>query len=250
MSNKSKEKKEISSSEKLSKVLDGKQVGEEQAARVKKIIKLLRKEYPSAQTALHYRTPFELLIATILAAQCTDERVNKVTPGLFKKYPAVENFARARQEELEKEIRSTGFFRNKARNIIALSKKLVEEYGGKVPDSMAELIKLPGVARKTANIVLASAYKKAEGIAVDTHVKRLADRLGLSQESQPEKIEKDLMAMVPGADWLDFNFLFVEHGRKICQAKKPRCLECVLKELCPSFEKLSVLAAGAGKKGR
>lgn len=243
-------KKESDRSEKISKVLDSEQRGEEPEARVKKIIKLLRKEYPSPQTALHYRTPFELLIATILAAQCTDERVNKVTPGLFKKYPAVENFARARQEELEKEIRSTGFFRNKARNIIALSAKLVEEYGGKVPDSMEELIKLPGVARKTANIVLASAYKKAEGIAVDTHVKRLAGRLGLSQQTQPEKIEKDLMAIVPRADWLDFNFLFVEHGRKICQAKKPRCLECVLKELCPSFGKLSAIAAGAEKRGR
>lgn len=250
MKKKQEGKKGGQQSKKLSKVSDNELAGEGPAARVKKIIKLLRKEYPSAQTALHYRTPFELLIATILAAQCTDERVNKVTPGLFKKYPAVENFARARQEELEKEIRSTGFFRNKARNIIALSKKLVEEYGGKVPDSMAELIKLPGVARKTANIVLASAYKKAEGIAVDTHVKRLAGRLGLSQERQPEKIEKDLMAIVPGADWLDFNFLFVEHGRKICQAKKPRCLECVLKELCPSFEKLSAMAAGAGKKER
>ncbi len=237
-------------SKKLSRISDNELAGEGPQARVKKIIKLLRKEYPSARTALHYRTPLELLIATILAAQCTDERVNKVTPGLFKKYPAVEDFARAKQEELEKEIRSTGFFRNKARNIIALSAKLVEEYGGKVPDSMAELIKLPGVARKTANIVLASAYKKAEGIAVDTHVKRLASRLGLSQEMQPEKIEKDLMAIVPRADWLDFNFLLVDHGRKICQARKPRCLECVLKDLCPSFEKLSAMAAGTGKKGR
>jgi endonuclease-3 len=204
-------KKQGQRSKKLSRISVNKQAGEGPEARVKKIIKLLRKEYPSAQTALYYRTPFELLVATILAAQCTDERVNKVTPGLFKKYPAVEDFAGAKQEELEKEIRSTGFFRNKARNIIALSTRLVAEYGGKVPDSMAELIKLPGVARKTANIVLASAYKKAEGIAVDTHVKRLAGRLGLSQEIQPEKIEKDLMAIVPRADWLDFNFLLVDH---------------------------------------
>ncbi len=207
--------------------------------RVKKIIRILRQEYPSPQTALHYRTPFELLVATILAAQCTDERVNKVTPGLFQKYPTVEAFARARQEELENDIRSTGFFRNKARNIIALSKKLVEEYGGRVPDSMEELIKLPGVARKTANIVLASAFKKAEGIAVDTHVRRLAGRLGLSRQTLPEKIEKDLMAIVPREDWLDFNFLLVEHGRKICQARRPRCEECVLRELCPSASKLA-----------
>jgi len=218
--------------------------------RVKKIIKILRQQYPSPRTALHYRTPFELLIATILAAQCTDERVNKVTPGLFKKYPTVEAFARARQEELENDIRSTGFFRNKARNIIALSRKLVEEYGGQVPDSMEELIKLPGVARKTANIVLASAFRKAEGIAVDTHVKRLAGRLGLSRETQPEKIEKDLMAIVPREDWLDFNFLLVEHGRKICQARKPHCEECVLRELCPSASKLSSVQAkkSGGKK--
>jgi len=219
-------------------------------ARVIKIIKILRKQYPAPRTALHYRTPFELLIATILAAQCTDERVNKVTPGLFKKYPTVEAFARARQEELENDIRSTGFFRNKARNIIALSKKLIEEYGGQVPDSMEELIKLPGVARKTANIVLASAFRKAEGIAVDTHVKRLAGRLGLSRETQPEKIERDLLAIVPKEDWLDFNFLLVEHGRKICQARKPRCEECVLCELCPSASELgsAQVKKSGGKK--
>jgi endonuclease-3 len=212
--------------------------------RVKKIIELLRKEYPEARTALHYRSPFELLVATMLAAQCTDERVNKVTPGLFAKYPTVEHFARAEQKELEKDIRSTGFFRNKARNIIALAKKLVEEHGGQVPDSMEELVKLPGVARKTANIVLSSAFRKAEGIAVDTHVRRLAERLGLSQQKQPEKIEQDLMAIVPREEWLDFNYLLVEHGRKICQARKPRCQECVLKDLCPSFEKFSGTKSG------
>lgn len=207
--------------------------------RIKEIIRILRREYPQAKTALNFRTPFELLVATILAAQCTDERVNKVTSGLFQKYPTVEAFARARQEELENDIRSTGFFRNKARNIIALARKLVEEYGGKVPDSMEELIKLPGVARKTANIVLSSAFRKAEGIAVDTHVRRLAERLGLSRHTQPEKIEKDLMEIVPRSDWLDFNYLLVDHGRKICQARKPRCLECVLNDLCPSFEKFT-----------
>lgn len=219
---------------------------EDRKKRVREIIKRLRKEYPQAKTALNYRTPFELLVATILAAQCTDERVNKVTPGLFRKYPTVEDFARARPEELENDIRSTGFFRNKARSIIGLAGKLMAEFGGRVPDSMEELVKLPGVARKTANIVLSSAFKKAEGIAVDTHVRRLSERLGLSRHTQPEKIELDLMEIVPRQDWLDFNFLLVDHGRKICQARKPLCIQCVLKPLCPYFEKLSGKVAGRG----
>ncbi|RFT15505.1 MAG: Endonuclease III [Candidatus Saccharicenans subterraneus] len=217
---------------------------EERKKRIKEIIKILRKEYPQPKTALNYRTPFELLVATILAAQCTDERVNKVTPGLFQKYPTVEAMARARQEELENDIRSTGFFRNKARNIIGLANKLVSEYGGKVPDTMEELVKLPGVARKTANIVLSSAFRKAEGIAVDTHVRRLSERLGLSRQSDPDKIERDLMEIVPREDWLDFNFLLVDHGRKVCQARKPLCPQCVIKHLCPSFEKFSRLFSG------
>jgi endonuclease-3 len=212
--------------------------------RVREIIKILHREYPQAKTALNYRSPFELLVATILAAQCTDERVNKVTAELFKKYPKVEDFSRAQSTELENDIRSAGFFRNKTRNIIALSKKLVEDYGGQVPDSMEELVKLPGVARKTANIVLSSAFRKAEGIAVDTHVRRLAERLGLSRQKQPEKIEQDLMKIVPLPDWLDFNYLLVDHGRKVCQARKPRCLDCALKNLCPSFERLSGISAG------
>lgn len=214
---------------------------EERQQRIREIIKILRKEYPQVRTALNYRTPFELLVATILAAQCTDERVNKVTPALFQKYPTIESLARARQEELENDIRSTGFFRNKARNIIALSRKLVEDYQGKVPDSMEELIKLPGVARKTANIVLSSAFRKAQGIAVDTHVRRLSERLGLSRQNDPDKIERDLMAIVPRADWLDFNYLLVDHGRKVCQARKPLCPQCVIQHLCPSFEKFSKL---------
>lgn len=217
---------------------------EDRKKRIKEIIKILRKEYPQPRTALNYRTPLELLVATILAAQCTDERVNKVTPGLFQKYPTVEALARARQEELENDIRSTGFFRNKARNIIGLANKLVSEYGGRVPDTMEELIKLPGVARKTANIVLSSAFRKAEGIAVDTHVRRLSERLGLSRQSDPEKIERDLMEIVPREDWLDFNFLLVDHGRKVCQARKPLCPQCVIKHPCPSFEKFSRLFSG------
>lgn len=217
---------------------------EERKARIKEIIKILRKEYPRPRTALNYRTPFELLVATILAAQCTDERVNKVTPGLFQKYPTVESFARARQEELENDIRSTGFFRNKAKSIIGLSQRLMAEHGGRVPDSMDRLVKLPGVARKTANIVLASAFRKAEGIAVDTHVRRLAERLGLSRQADPDKIERDLMEIVPRSDWLDFNFLLVDHGRKVCQARKPLCPQCALRQLCPSFEKFSRLFSG------
>ncbi len=212
--------------------------------RIKEIIKILRKEYPQPRTALNYRTPLELLVATILAAQCTDERVNKVTPGLFRKYPTVEALARARQEELENDIRSTGFFRNKARNIIGLANKILSDYGGRVPDSMEELVRLPGVARKTANIVLSSAFRKAEGIAVDTHVRRLSERLGLSRQSDPDKIERDLMEIVPREDWLDFNFLLVDHGRRVCQARKPLCSQCAIKHLCPSFEKFSRLSSG------
>jgi len=207
---------------------------DKEAARVREIIRLLRRHYPQSRTALEFRTPFEILVATILAAQCTDERVNKVTPGLFRKYPTPAHFAQADRVELEGEIRSTGFFRNKAKNIIGASKKIVEEFGGEVPDSMERLVTLPGVARKTANIVLSAGYGKAEGIAVDTHARRLSQRLGLSRESDPDKIERDLLAVVPKKDWLDFNFMLVDHGRAICQARKPRCPDCFLKRLCPS----------------
>jgi endonuclease-3 len=205
-----------------------------QAARVRDIVRLLRKHYPGSRTALEFRNPFEILVATILAAQCTDERVNKVTPGLFRKYPTPAHFARAEQSELEQEIRSTGFFRNKARNIIGASQKIAEEFGGIVPDSMAKLITLPGVARKTANIVLSAGYGKAEGIAVDTHARRLSQRLGLSREDDPDKIERDLLAIVPKKDWLDFNSRLVDHGRAVCQARQPKCPACFLRRLCPS----------------
>ncbi len=175
-------------------------------------------------------------MATILAAQCTDQRVNMVTPALFRKYPTAEAFAGADQAELEEAIRSTGFFRNKARNIIGAARRIVEAYGGKVPDTMADLVTLPGVARKTANIVLAAGYGKAEGIAVDTHVRRLAGRLGLSRETDPVKIERDLLKIVPREDWLDFNSLFVDHGRKTCRARKPDCPGCPIRLLCPSAD--------------
>ena len=205
--------------------------------RIPDIIKILRKHYPATCTALHFETPLQILVATILSAQCTDVRVNMITPSLFKKYPTAQAFARARQEDMEQEIRSTGFFRNKAKNIIAAAQMMCADFGGKVPDTMEDLIKLPGVARKTANIVLSSGYKKAEGIAVDTHVKRLSERLGLSTKTNPEKIEQDLLTLVPKKDWLDFNYLLVNHGRAICIARKPKCPECPVQLLCPSAVK-------------
>jgi endonuclease-3 len=205
--------------------------------RTLKIIKVLQKEYPAARTALSFETPHQILVATILSAQCTDERVNKITPGLFKKYPSAAAFAAADQAELEGDVRPTGFFRNKAKAIIGSAKKIVAEFDGRVPESMAELITLPGVARKTANIVLSSAFRKAEGIAVDVHVKRLSQRLGLTNEQDPEKIEQDLLVLVPREDWLDFNYMMVNHGRAVCQARKPKCPACKLRALCPSADK-------------
>ncbi len=202
--------------------------------RAVKIIRILERKYPNSRTALQFETPLEILISTILSAQCTDERVNKITPGLFKKYPSAEAFAKADKAELEMEIRPTGFFRNKAKSIIGATQKIVGDFGGRVPDTMAELITLPGVARKTANIVLSSGYGKAEGIAVDVHVKRLSGRLGLSKRQDPEKIEQDLLAIVPKKYWLDFNYMLVNHGRTVCQARKPKCPECALRHLCPS----------------
>jgi len=204
--------------------------------RIKQIIRILHQTYPESHTALTHRNPLQILVATILSAQCTDERVNQITPMLFQKYKSAEEFARADQRELEEEIRSTGFFRNKAKNIIGASTKIVEDFSSKVPDNMADLITLPGVARKTANIVLSSGYQKSEGIAVDTHVKRLSGRLGLSSEKNPDKIEQNLLVIVPKEGWIDFNYMLVNHGRQVCQARKPRCSECPLNHLCPFFE--------------
>lgn len=205
--------------------------------RIGKIIRILRREYPGSRTALGFESPLQILVATILAAQCTDERVNQITPALFRKYPTAAAFAAADRAELEAEIRPTGFFRNKAKNIIGAARKIAEEFGDQVPSNMADLITLPGVARKTANIVLSSGYGIAEGIAVDTHVKRLSGRLGLSRQDDPEKIEKDLLRLVPKKDWLDFNYMLVNHGRKTCQARKPRCPDCALRYLCPSAKR-------------
>ena len=203
-------------------------------SRMAKIIALLEKEHPDAKIALDHSNPLELLVATILSAQCTDERVNAVTKSLFKKYRRAEDYAKADLKELEREIRPTGFYRNKAKNIRACGKMLVEEFGSQVPKTMEEILELPGVARKTANVVLSNAYGIVEGIAVDTHVRRLAQRLGLTKNNDPVKIEQDLMNLVPRGKWMRFTDLLIFHGRRICTAKKPKCEECVLNKPCPS----------------
>ena len=202
--------------------------------KIDKILWLLKKEYPKVKIALTFSDPLSLLVSTILSAQCTDKRVNIVTRDLFKKYKTVKDYAKADLKTFEQGVRSTGFYHNKARNIIASAQKITKDFDGKVPDTMEELIQLPGVARKTANIVLFNAFGKIEGIAVDTHVKRLSVRLGLSENRDPGKIEQDLMKQLERKEWGKFSYLLIEHGRKICDAKKPKCLECVLQKLCPS----------------
>lgn len=203
------------------------------ADKATEILALLKKEYPEVKIALHYSNPLELLVSTILSAQCTDKQVNAVTKKLFVKYRTPQDFIRISPEELEKEIYSTGFYRNKAKNIIGACKIIASEYNSKVPDTMEELLKLPGVARKTANIVLSGAFGKIEGMAVDTHVKRLSGRLGLTANTDPEKIEKDLLKIIPKKDWDIFSLLLINHGRKVCAARKPLCGECILNKLCP-----------------
>lgn len=205
--------------------------------KTKKIIELLRQEYPQAKIALHFSNPLELLVATILSAQSTDVTVNKVTPAVFNKYKSVRDYAQAELKELEQEIYSTGFYHNKAKNIIDAARLLVEKYQGKIPETMAEILELPGVARKTGNIVLYNAYGVIAGIPVDTHVRRLSQRLGLTRQDNPEKIEQDLMKLVPHELWGKFSYLLIDHGRSICDAKKPKCPQCVLNKLCPSYEK-------------
>lgn len=198
------------------------------------VIRRLEEEYPDARIALKFSNPLELLIATILSAQCTDEMVNKVTLNLFSKYKTIDDYANASPEHFEQDIRSTGFYRNKAKNIIGAAKKIRADYKGKVPRTMAQLIILPGVARKTANIVLYNAYGIIAGIAVDTHVKRLSRRLGMTRQSGPDKIEEDLMHEVPKAKWGLFSYLLIEHGRAVCTARKPKCEICILNCTCPS----------------
>jgi endonuclease-3 len=202
--------------------------------RALKVIELLEKEHSDAKIALHFTNPLELLVATILSAQCTDERVNMVTKTLFKKYPKAEDYANADLAQLEQDIRSTGFYRNKAKNIQKCCQLLVENYHSQVPRTMEKLLELPGVARKTANIVLVNAYGIIEGVAVDTHVRRLAQRLGLTETDDPSKIEVDLMNIVPRDKWMRITDLLIFHGRRICVAKKPKCDACVLNKLCPS----------------
>jgi endonuclease-3 len=200
------------------------------------ILTVLRGEFPGAITALRHDNPFQLLIATILSAQCTDERVNMVTPTLFAAYPGPGEFARANQADIEEIIRSTGFFRNKTKSILACSSALLERHGGHVPDRMEELVTLPGVGRKTANVVLGQAFGIASGVVVDTHVQRLAGRLGLSAEKTPEKIEADLMQIFPPSDWIEVSSILILHGRKWCNARRPRCAGCPVRSLCPSAD--------------
>jgi endonuclease III len=205
--------------------------------RLKKIFAALDRLFPRAECALLHKNPFQLLVATILSAQCTDERVNKVTPGLFQKYPTPQALAALDAKELEVEIRSTGFFRNKAKSIIGASKRIVEEFGGKVPRSMEEMLTLPGVARKTANVVLGTGYGIPTGVVVDTHVFRITHRLKLSAGKTPENVERDLIKLVPQDRWIAFGHQIIWFGRKICRARNPRCAECPLESLCDSPDK-------------
>jgi endonuclease III len=198
------------------------------------LLERLRRAYPDAECALHHRNPFELLIATILSAQCTDARVNIVTPILFERFPDPASMSRADREELESIIKSTGFFRNKAKSIQGASERLVQAFGSDVPRRMDELLTVPGVARKTASVVLGVSYGLAEGVVVDTHVYRVSRRLGLSRGKKVEDVEKDLMRILPREDWIDYAHLIIFHGRRICQARKPRCGECPVADLCPS----------------
>lgn len=203
-------------------------------AHAAEIFARLKRAYPDAHTELDHETPLQLLMATILSAQCTDKRVNMVTPLLFRAYPTAQSLADAEQEKLEEIIRSTGFFHNKAKSLIGLGKALVERHGGEVPDSMEELVKLPGVGRKTANVILGNAFGKNEGIVVDTHVGRLSLRLGLTKETDPVKVEQDLMPLFPRDEWAMLSHVLIFHGRQVCFARSPNCAGCVLNDICPS----------------
>ncbi|MGO8744631.1 MAG: endonuclease III [Thermoguttaceae bacterium] len=197
------------------------------------VVKILKQEYPDVTCALHFSNPLELLVATILSAQCTDQRVNVVTKDLFRKYPSAADYAAAPLEELEKDIQSTGFFRNKAKCIKAACETIARQFGGKVPREMPSLVELPGVGRKTANVVLGTAYEIASGIVVDTHVTRLSRRMGLTKQKDAVKIELELMSKIPSGEWIMFSHRMIHHGRRICTARKPKCGECPLGEICP-----------------
>lgn len=209
--------------------------------RAQKIIERLEKAYPNAKCELDFQNPFQLLIATILSAQCTDKRVNMVTKHLFKKYKTPKDFCQADLQELEKEVYTTGFYRNKAKNIKAASQMLTEAYSGRVPGSMEELIKLPGVARKTANVILGSGFGVTSGVVVDTHVQRVARRLGLSRGKDPVKVERDLMRILPKEKWIAVSHALVFHGRYVCVARNPKCYQCVVYDLCRSKDKILVI---------
>ena len=197
----------------------------------------LKAAYPKAECALHHRNAWELLVATILSAQCTDARVNMVTPELFRKYPTPQAMAEASIPAIEEEIRSTGFYHNKAKSISGAAKKISSEFGGKVPKTMAELLTVPGAARKTANVVLGVAYGVAEGVVVDTHVLRISNRLGLTKQTEPKKVEQDLMQIIPKDHWIQFSHEVIHHGRQVCIARKPKCVDCTLETLCHSKDK-------------
>ena len=209
----------------------------ERKARIAEILALLAKMYPDAVCALHHSNPWELLVATILSAQCTDKRVNEVTPGLFAKYPTPQDFAAVAPEVLAQDIRSTGFFNNKARSIVGAAKKVVSEFGGQVPRTMEELLTIPGAARKTANVVLGTAYNIATGVVVDTHVQRISARLDFTRETDPVKIEQDLIKIVPQDRWIVFSHRIILHGRAICVARNPKCAECAINPLCYAKDK-------------
>jgi len=209
-------------------------------SRAEKILSFLKKQYPDTKCHLNFKSPFELLVGSILSAQCTDERVNRVTEKLFKKYTSVEQFSEADMRELQSDIHSTGFFRNKAKSIIESADSILKDHKGKVPDSMEQLTQLKGVGRKTANVILGNYFKKP-GIIVDTHIKRLSNRLGLSDKSDPVKIEMELRELIPEKDWTFFSNALGDHGRRICKARSPMCNDCGISDICPSFEKMSKL---------
>jgi endonuclease III len=221
-----------------------------QKKRALEVLSRLKTLYPGATCSLDHATPVQLLVATILSAQCTDERVNKVTPALFAKFPDAAAIAAADLEELEELVRSTGFFRNKARNILRSCQKIMAEFQGQVPATMDQLLTLPGVARKTANVVLAHAYGINAGVTVDTHVKRLSNRLGLTKHSEPRKIEQDLMTLLPQTDWENWSIRLIYHGRAVCDARKPACGRCILADLCPTpgtSPKVDAKSTGTGR---
>jgi endonuclease-3 len=209
----------------------------ERKERVAKILQILDQMYPGVTCALHHSDPWQLLVATILSAQCTDKRVNEVTPGLFRKYPTIQDFATVSQDELAQDIRSTGFFNNKAKSVIGAARKILSDFGGEIPRDIESLLTVPGAARKTANVVLGTAFGIASGVVVDTHVQRISQRLDLTKETEPVKIEKDLMKTIPQDRWILFSHQIIHHGRALCVARKPKCAECALNPLCYAPDK-------------